>query len=181
MAGWRRAMRWPDTGLPWRPPSPNLRGFPAALLYPGVGLLELTNLSVGRGTALPFEQLGAPWMDGARVAAALTARRLPGLTASPTAFTPTSGPFARERCPGVALTVTDPALVAPLRLGAALAVSLRQLHPGDWRPGSLDTLLGHRASLAALLAGEDDGQLLARWQPDHDAFVARRRPHLLYA
>jgi uncharacterized protein YbbC (DUF1343 family) len=180
MAGWRRSMRWGATGLPWVNPSPNLRSPEAALLYPGVGLLELTNLSVGRGTERPFELLGAPWLRGAPLARALNEARPPGVRAESARFTPASGPFEGEPCEGVRLLLTDPGAVAPVHLGLTLATLLRKFHGEAWKPGQLGTLLAHRPTLDRLLAGATAEELAASWEEDRRAFLERRKAHLLY-
>jgi uncharacterized protein YbbC (DUF1343 family) len=180
MVGWRRSMRWEATGLPWINPSPNLRSPTAALLYPGIGLLELTNLSVGRGTDRPFEQLGAPWLRGAALARALNDRKWPGVQASAVRFTPTAGPFEGEGCEGVRFALTDPDAVAPVRLGLTVAMLLRKLHTDDWKPGQVATLLENRGALEGLLAGKTPEALEEGWREEREAFLARRKPFLLH-
>jgi uncharacterized protein YbbC (DUF1343 family) len=173
-------MRWEATGLPWINPSPNLRSPTAALLYPGIGLLELTNLSVGRGTDRPFEQLGAPWLRGAALVRALNDRKWPGVQASAVRFTPTAGPFEGEGCEGVRFALTDPDAVAPVRLGLTVAMLLRKLHTDDWKPGQVATLLENRGALEGLLAGKTPEALEEGWREEREAFLARRRPFLLH-
>lgn len=178
--GWTRDMLYPDTGLAWTAPSPNLRNPSAALLYPGLGLLEMTNVSVGRGTLRPFEHLGAPWIDGARLAAALRGAGARGVTFAETTFTPSASVFRGEVCHGVALGITSPGEVDSVRLGLALAVTLRRLFPAQWKPGGLGALLGHERALAAITAGEPLGRVLATFEPETATFAARREPFLLY-
>ena len=117
-------------------------------LYPGVGSMETTNICVGRGTDTPFEQIGAPWIDGRRLAGALNARALPGVRAYPVFFTPTSSKFAGERCQGVFFVVTDREALKPVRLGLEVASALFMLHPGQFDPGRTAILLGSSDSLA---------------------------------
>ena len=107
MDNWRRNMWWDDTGLKWISPSPNLRNPTAAMLYPAIGLLEATNVSVGRGTDQPFEQFGAPWIDAQKLAVTLNYAKLPGLKFSPTAFEPTASKFAHEKCQAIRVEVID--------------------------------------------------------------------------
>lgn len=178
--GWARDALFEDTGLAWTPPSPNLRSPAAALLYPGLGLLELTNVSVGRGTERPFERIGAPWLDGARLAAALREAKVPGVAITEVTFTPDASTFRGERCHGVALSVTAPKELASVRLGLLIAVTLRRLHPNEWRPAGLGTLLGHARALAAITAGEPLDRVLATFEAETAAFAERRRPYLLY-
>ncbi|MDI1432873.1 exo-beta-N-acetylmuramidase NamZ domain-containing protein [Polyangium sorediatum] len=180
LEGWDRSSRFDKTGLPWVNPSPNLRSVTEALLYPGVGLLELTNVSVGRGTGKPFERVGAPFLAGARLAAELARFGLPGVRFSPVRFTPASSTHAGVPCEGVALDVTDPAQIEPVRVGLAIAIVLRKLHPEEWQPSGLLTLLGNARVHEALVRGEDLPRLVALYEQDLKAFSDRRRPHLLY-
>jgi uncharacterized protein YbbC (DUF1343 family) len=129
MRGWDRHMWYDETGLEWVNPSPNMRSLNAAALYPGVGLLETTNVSVGRGTATPFEVLGAPWIDGRRLAACLSARRLPGVRLSPVHFTPDASVFAGQLCGGLRFTIWDREALKPVALGIEIASALRSLYP----------------------------------------------------
>lgn len=178
MEGWKRSMHWGATGFAWKNPSPNLRTPAAALLYPGVGMLEMTNLSVGRGTERPFEQLGAPWLDAAGVAREVGV--IPGVKVATTAFTPSAGPHAKKRCEGLFFSIYDTGMFESLRLGAALASALRRLHRASWEHERLDILLGHKASLEAISSGEGAEKLWRRWQAEQGAFAERRRPFLMY-
>ncbi len=178
--GWRRGDWYDATGLPWVDPSPNMRSLTAAALYPGVGLLEMTNLSVGRGTDTPFQVVGAPWADARVLAAALNAEALPGVRAYPVHFTPRASVFAGERCGGVRLLVTDREALDAVRLGLTLAALLRRLHPDAWRPGRLLTLLANQAVFEAVSQGQDYLTLAPLWADDLQAFLARRAPFLWY-
>ncbi|MDI1448568.1 exo-beta-N-acetylmuramidase NamZ domain-containing protein [Polyangium sp. 6x1] len=180
LEGWDRSFRFEQTGLPWVNPSPNLRSVTEALLYPGVGLLELTNVSVGRGTDRPFERVGAPFLSGARLAAELARLDLPGVRFSPVRFTPASSTHAGVPCEGVALDVTDPVKIQPVRVGLAIAVVLRRLHPEEWKPSGVLTLLGSARVHEALVRGDDLPRLVALYEQDLKAFSERRKPHLLY-
>jgi uncharacterized protein YbbC (DUF1343 family)/CubicO group peptidase (beta-lactamase class C family) len=180
MEGWRRGDLFDATGVAWINPSPNLRGLDEALAYPGLAILETTNVSVGRGTARPFEQVGAPWMDGARVAAALNALHLPGVAFTATSFTPTSSTFAGRRCEGVALHVDDRVSFQPVRTGVAVALTLLRLHAASWKPKAMGVLLGHPQTLAAILRGDGLDAIVSSWEPELAAFRARRAPFLLY-
>jgi uncharacterized protein YbbC (DUF1343 family) len=179
MEGYERAATFPSTGLRWIPPSPNLRSPRAAILYPGVALLERTNVSVGRGTDRPFERLGAPWIDGGELARSLSTERL-GVRFEPTTFVPQSGPFAGERCDGVSIAVADPGSFAPVRLGLAIARALRRLHPGTFRPEGVLPMLGHRAAYRALVEGKSLDAIEATWREDLEGFRRVRARHLLY-
>ncbi|UQA62610.1 exo-beta-N-acetylmuramidase NamZ domain-containing protein [Polyangium aurulentum] len=180
MEGWRRADRFERTGLPWVNPSPNLRSPVAALLYPGLGLLELTDVSVGRGTDKPFERVGAPWMDGERLAKALAEENLAGLEFAPIRFTPGASAHAGKACGGVAIEVTDPDRVEPVRLGLAVARALRRLHATEWQPGGVMTLLGNRRVFDAIVRDASVPEMMALYEGELRAFVERRRAFLLY-
>ncbi|MCC6524813.1 MAG: DUF1343 domain-containing protein, partial [Polyangiaceae bacterium] len=180
--GWRRDMAFVDTGLPWRAPSPALPSAEAALLYPGVGLLELTNVSVGRGTERPFALVGAPWIDGPALVAALGP--VPGVRLEATRFTPRGAGalihHAGQACSGIALAVTDPRALRPVRLGLALAAALVRLHGPRFEVERVDVLLRHAPTLALLRQGASPDALAASWAPELEAFEARRAPFLLY-
>lgn len=135
VGGWSRRMLWPDIARPFVPPSPNTTSFEMALLYPGLCLFEGTNVSVGRGTAHPFEWIGAPWVDGHDVAAAFNAAQLPGVTARPVYFTPWRSLYAGEVLSGVQIHVTDARQVTSLRTGVVLLQLFHQLYPNrfEWR------------------------------------------------
>ncbi|PYQ64501.1 MAG: hypothetical protein DMF54_14165, partial [Acidobacteria bacterium] len=133
LSGWARGLWYDETGLEWVNPSPNMRSPAEATLYPGIGLLETTNLSVGRGTDTPFEVIGAPWLDGGRLTAVLSARRIPGIVFTPIHFRPAASTYAGERCGGVRFTVTDRDALVPVTLGIEIAVALRDLYPADWK------------------------------------------------
>jgi len=178
--GWGREAAFDATGLEWVNPSPNMRSLTEAFLYPGIGLLEFTNLSVGRGTDTPFEVIGAPWLDGRALAAALAARRIPGVGFVPVRFTPSASTFKGEPCSGVNIAITERAAFDPVRVGLEIAVALRRLHPAEWRPEKLATLLLNRGTLESLMTGDDADAVLATARAGLDDFARRRMPHLLY-
>src|SRR5207302_6319526 len=132
MESWRRGQLYDQTGLTWINPSPNLRGLTAALLYPGIVLLVTTNLSVGRGTDRPFEWIGAPWLDGSKLAAALAQQALPGVRFVPSRLTPVSSVHKGKLCGGMQIMVDDWNRFEPLRTGFAIATALRRLYPNEW-------------------------------------------------
>ena len=181
MEGWRRGDFYDRTGLTWVNPSPNLRGLTAALLYPGIGLLETTNLSVGRGTDRPFEWIGAPWLDGRSLAAALAEKRLAGVRFVPMTLTPTSSVHKQKRCGGVNIIVDDWARFQPVRTGLAIACALRRLYPDAWQVDRYGVLLGHRTTLESVKRGTDWRQIEKGWQPELAQFVERRSKYLIYA
>jgi uncharacterized protein YbbC (DUF1343 family) len=172
VSGYTRNATYAETGLTWSAPSPNLRSAQAALLYPAIGLLEGTVLSVGRGTDKPFEQLGAPFIDSAALIAALPA--LPGVAFVPASFTPSEGPFAGMPCKGLALTVTDARAYSAARTGVALIAALLRLYAEPWDHAQLIRLLGHARTLRALERGVSFERIEPLWQPALDAYRARR-------
>ena len=178
--GWQRGEFFDATGLTWVDPSPNMRSLRAALLYPGIGLLETTNLSVGRGTDTPFELFGAPWLDANKLAAELNALDLPGIVFAPVSFTPDASKFADELCHGVRFTITDRAAFEPLTTGFSIARLLRRDFAEDWQTEPYIRLLGHQATFDALLAGGDLEAIKAAYQDGLREFVERRQPFLLY-
>jgi uncharacterized protein YbbC (DUF1343 family) len=157
-----------------------MRGLTAALLYPGIGLLETTNVSVGRGTDRPFEWIGAPWLDGQRLAAALAEEELPGVRFVPMRLTPASSVHKGKECGGVHILVDSWTRFEPLPTGLAIAATLRRLYPDDWKIDRYDVLLGHRATFTALQQGADWRGLERNWQADLKQFLAVRERYLLY-
>jgi uncharacterized protein YbbC (DUF1343 family)/CubicO group peptidase (beta-lactamase class C family) len=180
MSGYSRDLWYDETGLPWVNPSPNLRSVTEAALYPGIGLLETTNISVGRGTDTPFEQFGAPWMDGARVAATLNARGIPGVRFTPVTFTPTSSVFKSETCSGVRITLVNRDALNAVALGFHAATALRDLHPKDWKADRFSRLLVNAAALARFTRGETAGEITSAWAAGAMEFETIRAKYLLY-
>jgi uncharacterized protein YbbC (DUF1343 family) len=178
--GWRRADFYDRTLLPWVNPSPNMRSLTQAFLYPGIGLLETTNVSVGRGTDQPFEWVGAPWLDGRKLATALAERRLPGVRFVPVSRTPTSSVHARQACGGVQVIVDDWSAFEPVRTGLTIAAELRRLYPNDWQVDRFNRLLLHAATLAGVKAGTPVAELERGWQKELEEFRVRRQNYLLY-
>ena len=133
MEGWRRTMWFDETNLTWTNPSPNMRSLTEATLYPGIGLLETTNVSVGRGTDTPFEIVGAPWIQGDKLADYLNLRGIPGVRFVPLRFTPNASVFKDQQCGGVNIIITDRVAFRPLLTGIEMALALRQLYPNDWK------------------------------------------------
>ncbi len=178
--GWRRDQWYDATGLLWVNPSPNMRNLEQALLYPAVGALEYTNISVGRGTDEPFEWLGAPWIDGLALARQLNGAALPGVRFVPQKRTPSSSVFAGEVCNGVNLVVTDRNAFSAARTAITLATTLFALHGDDWDPERLPPLWGRPEVIDQLRAGMTPERIAAAWQDDLDAFLAARSHYLLY-
>jgi uncharacterized protein YbbC (DUF1343 family) len=178
--GWQRDDLYDRTGLVWINPSPNMRSLTEAILYPGVGLLEATNLATGRGTDAPFERVGAPWIEPVTLAASLNSAAIPGVRFIPTFFTPSQRQYAGRRCGGVQILVTNWASFDPLRLGITLARELRVRHPEEWQPEGVLRLLGDRATYEDILAKKPVETIMARWIEELAEFEKIRSRYLLY-
>jgi uncharacterized protein YbbC (DUF1343 family)/CubicO group peptidase (beta-lactamase class C family) len=179
--GWSAKMRFDETGLPWVNPSPNIRSLTQALLYPGVGLVEFTNLSVGRGTATPFQHIGAPWLHDGRLARALNDEKIPGIDFLPTRFTPNANVYEGEDCAGVRFFITDRDRMRPLDVGIALMRNIRE-QAGDTfdleEKGNI--LLRDPKTLDLLLSGASLAEIREAWEPGLNEFLKRREPFLHY-
>lgn len=180
MRYWSRRMLFRDTYLRWINPSPNMRSPQAALLYPGIGLLETTNVSVGRGTDRPFEVFGAPWIDGEKLVDHLKRQAHPGVSFAATTFTPTSSKYTGEACRGVAIKVDDEDRVEPVRLGMAIAVWLRRNYPEKWQIENLPRLLGNQRVFRLIRDGADLEAVTNSYSWEEWRFDKRRKPFLLY-
>jgi uncharacterized protein YbbC (DUF1343 family) len=189
--GWRRGMHQRETGLPWVFPSPNMPTPETALVYPGMCLLEGTNLSEGRGTTRPFELFGAPWLDGDALVEALEAERLPGVRFRPVSFVPTFDKHRGERCHGAELFVTDRDAFRPFRTAIACIAAARRLamdafrwrtEPYEFVEGipAFDLLCGSSREREGIERGVPVAELARAWRPEERAFAARRRPFLRY-
>ncbi len=180
LRGWRRDAWFDETGLPWVSPSPNMRNLYEETLYPGLGAFESTNLSVGRGTDTPFEQVGAPWIDGFRLSEALNARQLPGVRFYPVRFTPGTSKFAGEECQGVFIVVVDRVAVRPVRVGLEVASALTRLFPGKLDIDLAARLFGSTAGIARIKAGDDPATIAASWSAAEARWRLLRAKYLLY-
>jgi uncharacterized protein YbbC (DUF1343 family)/CubicO group peptidase (beta-lactamase class C family) len=180
MAGYRRDLWFDQTGLPWVNPSPNLRSLTQTILYPGVGLIESANVSVGRGTPTPFEVIGAPWISGAQLAQYLNGRHLPGIAFEAVAFTPAASPYTRQRCEGVRLRLTDRAALNSPALGIELAAALYRLYPGKFNFGGTLGMVGSRSVLNAIKHGDDPKAIEQQWRSRLNNFNRVRAKYLLY-
>ena len=180
MEGWARGMTYEKTGLEWLAPSPNLRSLQAAHTYPGIGLVEFTNLSVGRGTDRPFEWVGAPWLQPERVIQKLRGMNVPGVEFLWVNRTPASSVFANKPCQGIDILVTDREKLDPLRLGIALALALREVHGDIWQMDRMKTLLVNQSTLDRIKEGKPLDEILASFQPGLEEFRDRREKVLLY-
>ncbi len=191
MQGWQRQMFFLDTGFPWVFPSPNMPSPLTALVYPGQVIWEGTNISEGRGTTLPFELVGAPFIEPQQVLDILARTYLPGMQLRPIAFEPTSGKWAGEQCRGFHVHVTEPASFLSCRLSLALLQALLQLYPDrlaykdppyeyEFERLPMDMILGSRQLRLDLEAGRDIVELEDSWQPELAAFDGLRRSVFLY-
>jgi uncharacterized protein YbbC (DUF1343 family)/CubicO group peptidase (beta-lactamase class C family) len=180
MEGWRRAMWFDATGLVWINPSPNMRSLTEAALYPGIGLLETTNLSVGRGTDTPFEIIGAPWLDGQKLASYLNARRIAGVRFIPVRFSPRSSVFKNEECGGINLVITNRTQFRSVLTGLEIAVALHSLFPADWKVDGYSHLLVNADTLERLKRGDSTEDITRFWTDSLDKFRLARGRALLY-
>jgi len=180
MKNWDRNRWFDETGQPWINPSPNMRNVIEATLYPGIGAFEGTNISVGRGTDTPFEQIGAPWIDGVQLADAMNARALPGIRFYPVRFTPTSSKYAKEECQGVFMIVTDRTTLRPVRIGVELAAMLHKLYGARYELESAERLFGSKEGLSRIRAGEDPAAIAASWGAAEARWRLLRAKYLLY-
>jgi uncharacterized protein YbbC (DUF1343 family) len=179
-ANWRRDLWFDETGQTWVNPSPNMRNLNQATLYPGIGAIEYSNVSVGRGTDQPFEQIGAPWIDGRSLAAALNARGLSGIRFYPVSFTPASSKYANEVCHGVFMVVTNRMTLQPVRTGLEIAAALWKLHGDRYQMENTDRLLGSRQSLLRVKAGDDPARVAESWAAAEARWRTLRAKYLLY-
>jgi uncharacterized protein YbbC (DUF1343 family)/CubicO group peptidase (beta-lactamase class C family) len=177
--GWQRGMLHDQTGLPWINPSPNMRTLNAALLYPGIGLLEFS-VSVGRGTDTPFEVLGAPYVNDLRLAHELNKLGLAGVQFTPVRFTPTTSLFKGETCGGVRIAITDREALKPVEIGIAIAYTLQRLYPKAFALDKVNTLLNHSSSLKPIRAEISWKKVIEAWAVDTAGFEARRKSFLGY-
>jgi uncharacterized protein YbbC (DUF1343 family) len=181
MQGWQRGDWFDATGLTWSNPSPNLRSLSEAILYPAIGLIETTNISVGRGTDTPFQYVGAPWIDGRALAHALNARLLPGIRFVPVNFIPEPPyPYANQLCHGIELVVTDRNVLDTPELGLEVASALHKLYPEQYHLDKIQTLLENRAALHDLELERDPQRIDEDWQQPLQRFEEQRKQYLLY-
>ncbi len=191
LAGWRRAMYYDETGVPWVMPSPNIPTLDSAIVYPGAVLFEGTKLSEGRGTTRPFELIGAPWIDGERLADAMNARTLPGVHFRPVFFEPTFQKHAKQTCGGCQVHVLDRQRFRPVRTAVELIAGFRRQAPDrfGWREPPyeyehekqpIDILFGSDSLRQTIDSGKDVGALVAGWKTEEESFRQLRQKYLLY-
>jgi uncharacterized protein YbbC (DUF1343 family) len=180
MKNWHRNYFYESTGARWVPPSPNLRTLKGSILYPGLEILQNAGVSVGRGTETPFEEFGAPWINGDEVAADLNARQLPGLRFAGQPFIPVVGLYGGQRCGGVAVRVTDKQKVRSMRMGVEIAAILKKLYPTRFDPEKLVFLVANAETIRQLQEGALPEQIVASWESQLHDFDALRRKYFLY-
>ncbi len=177
---WNRADCFDATGLPWVNPSPNMRNLNQALLYPGIGLLETTNLSVGRGTDTPFELIGAPWLDALDLADRLNQAGLPGVRFLAHDFVPDGSVYADQLCHGVQILITDRERLNPLDLGWEIASTLRRVYPDQWKYEAYRRLLADEAVWEAVGRGANRAEIRGQFAAELAEFLGRRAKYLIY-
>jgi len=179
-SGWQRAMQFDAMNLPWRSPSPNIRSWLQALLYTGIGLLESTNLSVGRGTKTPFQWIGAPWLNSQSLSLAMNQANLAGVYFIPETNTPTATLFRKELCQGIRIIVTDPKKIDPIKIAISIMLWIRKHHVTDWNTDELYRLFHHPPTVQAILNGDSIENIVALWQAGLAQFQRVRTQYLLY-
>jgi uncharacterized protein YbbC (DUF1343 family) len=181
MQGWERGYWFDATGLPWVNPSPNMRSLKAAMLYPGIGMLEYwRNYSVGRGTDAPFEQIAAEFINGRELAAYLNRRHIPGIAVYPTSFTPTESNLKGKRVEGVRFEILNREVLDATRLGLEIGAALQHLYPGKVTFTANNRLIGNDDVMQRLAAGQDPRAIQESWQDALAAFLAVRAKYLIY-
>jgi uncharacterized protein YbbC (DUF1343 family) len=180
MKNWHRNYFYESTGLRWIPPSPNLRTMKGTILYPGLEILQNAGVSVGRGTETPFEEFGAPWINGEDVAEALNARNLPGVHFANQPFIPVSGLYSGQRCGGVGIRVTDRAAARSMRVGLEIAALLQRKYPEHFDVTKTLLLLGNDSTVEQLKPGTPPEQIIASWEQTLADFEQMRHRYFIY-
>jgi uncharacterized protein YbbC (DUF1343 family) len=180
MKSWHRNYFFESTGIRWLPPSPNLRTLKGSILYPGLEILQNAGISVGRGTEAPFEEFGAPWINGEEIAGELNSKNLPGVHFANQPFVPVSGLFAGQRCGGVGVKVLDRGEVRSMRIGLEIAAVLMKKYPTQFDAAKIVQLLGNDETIRQLMASVPPEQIVNSWKKDLTAFDQVRRTYFLY-
>lgn len=180
LEGWRREMYQFDTNQTWTNTSPNMRSLRAAVLYIGIGVMEFTNISVGRGTDTPFEVMGAPWIHERDLALAVNAANPPGVRVLPTRFTPTATKFKGQECGGLSFVITDWNEFRSFEFGLVIMHELRKLYPTKWEPERLIRLLGNKKVYNQIVAGKEVAEILKSMESDLERFRARKKEFEIY-
>jgi uncharacterized protein YbbC (DUF1343 family) len=179
MCGYERTDWYDETGLRWVNPSPNLRTLNETILYPGVAMVEGSNVSVGRGTDTPFELLGAPWINAKDLASYLNSRKIQGIRFMPVDFTPTNSRFKNEVCQGVQIVLVDRRALDPTTMGIEIASALYKLYPDEFQIDRTRDLIGEN-NLQAIKDGQDPQSIVMQWQGQLEQFLKLRSKYLLY-
>ncbi len=177
---WHRNYFFESTGMKWIPPSPALRTVKGSILYPGIEILQSPGVSVGRGTQTPFEEFGAPWVNGDEVAAALNERHVPGVHFVAQPFIPISGPYSGQHCGGVSIRITDRFAVRSMRMGLEIAAILHRLYPQQFNIAKLLELTGNSETVQQMQSGVSPEKIVASWSSSLAAFDQVRRKYFLY-
>jgi len=180
MDGWMRGDWYDSIGLTWANPSPNLRNLTEAALYPGVAMIEGTNVSVGRGTDTPFEIVGAPWIEGRELAAYLNTREISGVRFVPVRFTPSAASYESQLCEGINIVLTERDRLDAPELGIELASALQRLYPQQFQIERMDNLLVNQSVLQAIRRGDDPRRIAEDWQDSLESFELIRQKYLIY-
>ncbi|PCI39271.1 MAG: hypothetical protein COB53_03555 [Elusimicrobia bacterium] len=182
LKGWRRKMWFDDTGLPWVRPSPNMPNLASATLYPGIAGFEASNISVGRGTPIPFLWIGAPWMKASKIVRLVKKAKLKGVRFEAKTYTPTKSVFKGEKTHGIKMTITDRNVIKPFHIFTHLATALRDLHPDQFDIGSdrSSRLIGSKRFTAHYLSGSKAKEIIDLFENEAARFKAQREPFLLY-
>jgi len=180
MRNWHRNYFFESTGIKWIPPSPNLRTIKGSIVYPGIEILQSAGVSVGRGTETPFEEFGAPWLNGDEVASALNARSLPGVRFAGQPFIPIAGLYAGQRCGGVSIRIIDRFKVRSMRVGLEIAAILQKLYPKQFEVSKLIELVGNADTVQQLQSGVPPEKIVASWSDSLATFDKVRRKYFLY-
>ena len=180
MRNWHRNYFFESTGIKWIPPSPALRTVKGSVLYPGLEILQSPGVSVGRGTQAPFEEFGAPWLNGDEVAAALNERHIPGIHFAAQPFIPISGPYSGQRCGGVSIRIADRFAVRSMRMGLEIAAILHKLYPQQFNIAKLLELTGNSDTVQQVQSGVTPEKIAASWSDSLAAFDKVRRKYFLY-
>jgi uncharacterized protein YbbC (DUF1343 family) len=182
MEGWRRRMWYDETRLRFIKPSPNMPDLQTATVYPGLCLLEGTNVSEGRGTNKPFRQFGAPWIDAKRLTERLNTMHLPGVRFESTRFTPTSSKYQGRTCNGIRIVIADRDIFEPYYAGVKIVDAIFRLYPDDfqWRAGHFDRLCGSPAIRNAITSGSSLYELRDKWRAELTSFKKIRDKYLVY-
>jgi len=180
MRNWHRNYFFESTGLKWIPPSPNLRTLKGSLLYSGLEILQNAGVSVGRGTEAPFEEFGAPWINGEDMAEVLNAKGLPGVHFANQPFIPVSGLYAGQHCGGVSVRVTDRGALRSMRIGLEIVAALNKKYPDHFDVNKILFLVGNDSTLQQLQSGTPVNEIIASWAKDIAAYDAARRHYFLY-